>query len=72
MGPENRGACAAAILGAAVARVNPLSYVVDALRSLMLETGRSQFGLPLDLAALGLAVAVMVVVATRMYPRLTQ
>lgn len=56
----------------AVARVNPLSYVVDALRSLMLETGRSQFGLPLDAAALGLAVAVMVVVATRMYPRLTQ
>jgi ABC-2 type transport system permease protein len=56
----------------AIARVNPLSYEVDALRSLMLKSGQSQFGLPLDLAALALAIGVCVVIATRMYPRLTQ
>jgi ABC-2 type transport system permease protein len=55
-----------------VARVNPLSYQVDALRSLMLADGRSQFGLPLDLAALGLGICVVTIIATRMYPRLTQ
>ncbi len=56
----------------AIARVNPLSYEVDALRSQMLTSGHSQFGLPLDLAALGLCIAVLVIIATRIYPRLTQ
>jgi len=56
----------------AIAKVNPLSYEVDALRDLMLSAGRSQFGLPLDFAALALVVCGLVVIATRMYPRLTQ
>ncbi len=56
----------------AIARVNPLSYEVDALRSLMLTTGQSQFGLPLDIGALALAIGILVIVATRIYPRLTQ
>lgn len=55
-----------------VARVNPLSYEVDALRSLMLAAGHSQFGLPADLAALAGGIVVVVVIATRLYPRLTQ
>ncbi len=56
----------------AIARVNPLSYEVDALRSLMLRGGHSQFGLPLDVLALSLAIVTLVAIATRMYPRLTQ
>jgi ABC-2 type transport system permease protein len=56
----------------AVARVNPLSYEVDALRSLMLIGGHSQFGLAFDLAALGAGVCLVTITATRMYPRLTQ
>jgi ABC-2 type transport system permease protein len=56
----------------AIARINPLSYEVDALRGLMLRGGHSQFGLPADLGALVFGVCLCVVVATRMYPRLTQ
>jgi ABC-2 type transport system permease protein len=56
----------------AVAAVNPLTYEVDALRSLMLSGGHSQFGLPTDLAALALGIGVVSVIATRIYPRLTQ
>ncbi|MEJ0023325.1 MAG: ABC transporter permease [Alphaproteobacteria bacterium] len=55
-----------------VAQVNPLSYEVDALRSLMLSTGVSQFGLHVDLAALALGIGIVTVIATRLYPRLTQ
>lgn len=56
----------------AVSGVNPLSYEVDGLRALMLRGGQSQFGLPLDYLVLGGAIAALVVLATRMYPRLTQ
>jgi len=56
----------------AIARINPLSYEVDALRSQMLTIGHTQTGLPLDFAALGFCIAVLVIIATRLYPRLTQ
>jgi len=56
----------------ATVRLNPLSYQVDALRCLMLTAGKSEFGLASDAAALGLGLAVFIVIATRMYPRLTQ
>lgn len=56
----------------AVARVNPLSYEVDALRALMLSAGKSQFGLPLDFAVLAVGITIMVMTASRLYPRLTQ
>jgi ABC-2 type transport system permease protein len=55
-----------------VARINPLSYVVDGLRRLMLSAGTSAFGLPLDLGVLALTTALLIVIATRIYPRLTQ
>jgi ABC-2 type transport system permease protein len=56
----------------AVAAVNPLSYEVDGLRGMMLGNGHPVFGLPTDFAALAAGVCVLVVIATRMYPRLTQ
>lgn len=56
----------------AIARVNPLSYEVDGLRAMMLSGGVSQFGLVRDFGLLVAVTAALMVVATRMYPRLTQ
>jgi ABC-2 type transport system permease protein len=55
-----------------ISRINPLSYEVDALRALMLRNGAAQFGLALDYAVLVAITAGLVVIATRMYPRLTE
>jgi ABC-2 type transport system permease protein len=49
-------------------RVNPLTYQVDALRSLMVVGGGNLFGLGVDYLMLGLAMGVLVAVATRLYP----
>jgi ABC-2 type transport system permease protein len=53
-----------------ISRANPLSYLVDALRALMLSSGQSSFGLGTDLAVLVLATAAIVTAASRMYPKL--
>src|SRR5664279_2087229 len=53
-----------------VAHVNPLSFVVDGLRSLMLAGSASTLGLGLDFGVLVLALAVLVWVGGWMYPRL--
>ena len=52
-----------------IARANPLSYEVDALRSLMLEGGVSSFGLALDFGILLGVAAVLVVVGAWFYPK---
>jgi ABC-2 type transport system permease protein len=52
----------------AVARVNPLSYEVDALRSLMVEGGRTIFGIGIDVAVLVFVFGLLVHVAARLYP----
>ena len=54
----------------AVSRFNPLSYLVDALRSLILAGGESSFGLGTDIGVLLLATAGIVALASRLYPRL--
>jgi ABC-2 type transport system permease protein len=55
-----------------ISRINPLSYEVDGLRALMLARAASQFGLALDYGVLLVVAALFVVIATRLYPRLTQ
>jgi ABC-2 type transport system permease protein len=52
-----------------VARVNPLSYEVDALRALMIAGGVSAFGLATDFVVLTGAALVLVMIAARVYPR---
>lgn len=52
-----------------LARLNPLSYQTDALRSLMLSQGHSAFGLGTDFLVLIAVLVVLVVVAARLYPR---
>jgi ABC-2 type transport system permease protein len=51
-----------------VARGNPLSYQVDALRTLMIVGGVSVFGLTADFAMMVIVFALLVGVATRLYP----
>ena len=53
-----------------VSRFNPLTYEVDALRSLMLTGGVSEYGLPFDFAVLLAAMAVLTGFASRAYPRM--
>src|ERR1700689_3609089 len=51
-----------------VARGNPLSYQVDALRTLMVVGGASSFGLRVDFLMLILTFSILVAVATKLYP----
>jgi len=53
-----------------VAAVNPLSYEVDALRTLMINGGISSFGLGADFVVQGLALTLLVAIATRLYSTL--
>lgn len=53
----------------AISRANPLTYEVDALRSLMLRGGVSMYGVGLDLGVLVLTAGILVYIASRAYPR---
>jgi ABC-2 type transport system permease protein len=52
----------------AISRANPLTYEVDALRSLMLQGGTSLYGVGLDFLVLVLVSGVLVYIASRAYP----
>ena len=52
-----------------VAHANPLTYEVEALRALMLMGGASSFGLVADFSILLVAVAIMVMIGGKLYPR---
>lgn len=52
-----------------IAKVNPLTYEVDALRALMLTGSVSTYGLGIDFAVLIAATAVLVIIAGKLYPR---
>jgi ABC-2 type transport system permease protein len=53
-----------------LARVNPLTYQVDALRGLMIAGGSSTMGVGTDLAVLLGVSACVVAMAARIYPRM--
>jgi len=53
----------------AISRGNPLTYEVDALRSLMVIGGISVYGTLVDLAALIASTVILVLIAARLYPR---
>jgi ABC-2 type transport system permease protein len=54
----------------AISVVNPLTYQVDALRGLMIQSGTSLFGFGHDFLALVAAFAILVGIATRLYPKI--
>jgi ABC-2 type transport system permease protein len=51
-----------------VARLNPLTYLVDILRSQMLEGSSSAFGIGFDFAVQILVLVALVTLAARLYP----
>jgi len=53
-----------------VSHANPLTYEVDALRSLMLVKGASDYGLSLDFAILLATTAALTTIAARLYGRM--
>jgi ABC-2 type transport system permease protein len=56
-----------------IARANPLSYEVDALRSMMLANGANDaMGLLIDFVVLLAVTFALVVIGARLYPRLAQ
>jgi ABC-2 type transport system permease protein len=56
----------------AIAGGNPLTYLVDALRTLMLSGYSPEFPLILDFGALLVAMIVLVMIGARLYPRLAR
>jgi ABC-2 type transport system permease protein len=55
----------------AISSANPLTYEVDGLRDLMLQSGQSQYGLAVDSSALLATTVVLVGIAARLFPRMT-
>jgi ABC-2 type transport system permease protein len=55
-----------------VALLNPLTYLVDALRGLMIEGGQSVHGLALDFGIMAAVFVVLSGIAARLYPTLVQ
>jgi ABC-2 type transport system permease protein len=53
-----------------VSHLNPLTYVVDALRTFMLAGSTSTFGLYADYAVILLATIILVIIGARLYPHL--
>jgi len=53
-----------------ISLLNPLTYVVDALRSFMLAGSTSSFGFVHDFAVILLTTACLVLVAAKIYPRI--
>jgi ABC-2 type transport system permease protein len=53
-----------------IALGNPLTYEVDALRTLMLSGQTSSYGLGVDFAVLTGVTALLIVIAGRLYPRI--
>jgi ABC-2 type transport system permease protein len=53
-----------------LARINPLSYQVDLLRGMMVRGGHSVLGFGTDVAVLVLWLAVLIAIATKLYPRI--
>ena len=52
-----------------LSRINPLTYEVDALRSLMLAGGASAYGFGVDIAILLVETTFLVLIAGRLYAR---
>ena len=55
-----------------LAIVNPLTYMVDGLRQLMVVDGPAAAPLWLDLGVLSFGTVVLLTIAARLYPRLAQ
>jgi ABC-2 type transport system permease protein len=57
---------------ASVARVNPLTYLVDALRTLLVVGATSTLGVPMDFVVMAAIFTLLVALAARLYPGLAR
>jgi ABC-2 type transport system permease protein len=55
-----------------IASLNPLTYLVDALRGLMVLDEQSAYGLGFDCGVLMLVFVALLAAAVRLYPKLVQ
>jgi len=55
-----------------ISSMNPLTYEVDALRSLMVVGGESSYGIGVDLSVLLGATTILVIIAGRLYPNVVR
>jgi ABC-2 type transport system permease protein len=55
-----------------VAHINPLTYQVDALRSLMLIGGTSMYGLSFDISILIISLFILIVIGAKIYPNVAR
>jgi ABC-2 type transport system permease protein len=55
-----------------IAKVNPLSYEVDALRGLMVIGGEHINNIGVDFAVIIAITGILIALAVRLYPRLIQ
>jgi ABC-2 type transport system permease protein len=55
-----------------IAQINPLTYLIDALRGLMISGGESVHGYALDFAVMLAVFAALLFVAVRLYPTLAE
>jgi len=53
-----------------ISHLNPLTYVVDALRTFMLAGSTSSFGLGRDYAVILLVTTILVIIGAKLYPHL--
>ena len=53
-----------------ISHLNPLTYVVDALRTFMLAGSTSTFSLSQDYAVIVLTTTILVFIGARLYPHL--
>ena len=56
----------------AVAVLNPLTYLVDALRGIMIQGGQSLHPIYLDMAVMAIIFAVLAAIASKLYPTLVR
>jgi ABC-2 type transport system permease protein len=55
-----------------IAHGNPLTYMVDALRALMIDHGISEYGLLTDFGILIVIAVIFIIIGARLYPRVTR
>jgi ABC-2 type transport system permease protein len=55
-----------------IARINPLTYLVDALRGLMIQGGQNIHHLSVDFGVMVLVFLLLVAVAAKLYPSLVR
>lgn len=55
-----------------VAHINPLTYVVDGLRTLMITQPSGTTNLALDFGVLAIVTVVLVIIGAQLYPRIVQ